>query len=391
MNDAGGLTADAVGWIEDLSDLGLAARTEYYSGAELAGLVRSAASFALGRTIDDTEEEAGIVTRNDFELSLQEVKAAFGKQDDHLKMRYPFGISACSTSIQRVMRDLERFTRPIALKLPRIHSLLLVGSGGGGAGVTGLAAWAAARASSNGVTDFVRLITSLDLITASEGGSEAARAAALAAKFDEAKEMPHSLIVFDDIDQLCAGNGAAGYSSVMIATLRALLRSPPAANTFAKAGGATEIKLSGGARTMHIIATTSRADAACLILNQLFDETIGEFFVLLVNSVCPSCRLTCCTAVVPYLERATEVALLLQGTEHLSDNIIDPEAMAQAIIKRLNKVGIKKALRIAERVLAATIIHESDNCKDVQANALESILEDISSDSMSTQTLCEMM
>lgn len=280
MKDAGGLHPKALDWIEDLSDDGLAARTEHYSGAELAGLVRSAASFALGRAVNEEEDtdKVGMILRGDFEESLKEVRPALGKQDDLLKLRYPLGITACSASIERVMRDLARFTYPIAYGRSRIQSLLLVGAGGkGGTGVTGLAAWAATRASVSSASDYVRFITALDLITASDGGSEAARAAALAEKFSEAKEMPRSLLVLDDVDQVCAGNGLAGYSSVMVATLRALLRSPPTDATVAKAGGHIESHHSDNTRTLHIIATTSRSDAACSVLHELFDETVGKF------------------------------------------------------------------------------------------------------------------
>jgi vesicle-fusing ATPase len=230
MKLAGGLNSEAVEWIEDLSEGGLAAATDYYSGAELAGLVRSAASFALSRTFDsDDKNELGVVTRKDLEASLQEVRAALGKQDELLQLRCPFGVSLCSDSTERVSRDLKRFTIPMVELRPQIQSLLLVGGGGkGGAGVTALAAWAAIEASNNGITDYVRFITALDVLSDSEGGDDASRAAALVSKFEEAKTMPHSLLVLDDVDQLCAGQGACGYSSIMVATLRALLRTPPA-------------------------------------------------------------------------------------------------------------------------------------------------------------------
>ena len=66
MRENGALAPDAAAWIEegvqcaadgvcaveeaDEAGLGLAACTKSFSGAELAGLVRSAASFALGRS-----------------------------------------------------------------------------------------------------------------------------------------------------------------------------------------------------------------------------------------------------------------------------------------------------------------------------------------------------
>ena len=47
--------------------------TEHFSGAELAGLVRSAASFALARTVTQEEDNAGVVTARDLVNALQEV------------------------------------------------------------------------------------------------------------------------------------------------------------------------------------------------------------------------------------------------------------------------------------------------------------------------------
>jgi vesicle-fusing ATPase len=279
MREAGGLSSRAVEWMEDLGEKGMAATTEHFSGAELAGLVRSAASFALARTVeqqDTNEEEVGVVSEADLKQALKEVRPALGKQDDVLRMRFPLGISRYNSSMMRITRDLERFTAPVHSDAPRLQSLLLVGAGNGGAGATALAAWAAAEASSKGSSDYVRFVTSLDVLSAESGGGDEARAAALVDRFAEAREMSHSLLVLDDVDQLCAGTGPGGYSSVMIATLRALLRSPPASASTAKAGGQSLSKRGGG-KTVHILGATSRSDAACSILHELFDETIGKW------------------------------------------------------------------------------------------------------------------
>jgi len=226
--------------------------------------------------------------------------------------------------MKRILRDLERFTAPSATKTPRLQSLLVVGAGGnGGAGATALTAWAATQASS-GTADYVRFITALDLLTGSGDGGEEARAAALVERFAEAKEMQHSLLVLDDIDQLCAGSGPAGYSSVMLAALRALLRSPPMNTSAAKVGGQSESELARGVgRTLHILAATSRSDAACVTLHELFDETI----------------------VVPLLRETDSVQTLLRDS--LSDSISNVDAMAELMIERLGEVGCKTALRLA--------------------------------------------
>jgi hypothetical protein len=70
--------------------------------------------------------------------------------------------------------------------------------------------WAAAEASAN-----ARFLTYLDLLSKGDGGDEV-RACALVERFVEAREMAHSLLVLEDIDQLCAGSGSGGYCSIMI-------------------------------------------------------------------------------------------------------------------------------------------------------------------------------
>ena len=58
-------------------------------GAELAGLVRSAASFALGRTaIGGDDALPPSVAREDFERARAEISPALGKQDEALARRF---------------------------------------------------------------------------------------------------------------------------------------------------------------------------------------------------------------------------------------------------------------------------------------------------------------
>lgn len=143
MREQNALGQDAIELLDDGGDHGMGARTDHFSGAELAGLVRSAASFALARAVETGlgVGEDGMVAAADLERALIEVRPALGTQDEVLKRRYPFGISDCSSSMKRIIRDLTRFTTPVRSSTPRLYSLLLVGAGGviasGGAGVTG--------------------------------------------------------------------------------------------------------------------------------------------------------------------------------------------------------------------------------------------------------------
>lgn len=279
MRQQGAMSAPAIAAIEDIesSETSIPLRTEHFSGAELAGLIRSAASFALARTIDNPADE-GIVELDDLEQALLEVRPALGKQEDVLQMRYPLGISPYSPEMKRILRDLDRFITPLPFvtKKPRIQSMLLAGSGG--AGSTALASYAASQASTSNSAEYVRCITALDILASEGGGGEEARAVSLVDRFSEAKEMKSSLLVLDDVDQLCAGSGPGGYSSIMIATLRALLRSPPMTfGAVAPPGGVPGEKKGGkGGRSLLVLAATSRSDAACRTLHELFDETIGE-------------------------------------------------------------------------------------------------------------------
>ena len=111
MRETDALSKDAVEFLEDTTDTGLAAQMDHYSGAEIAGVVRSAASFALARSAMATEEgnTEGVVTAADLREALKEVRPALGKQDDVLYLRFPQGISVCSPAMDRVTRDLERF------------------------------------------------------------------------------------------------------------------------------------------------------------------------------------------------------------------------------------------------------------------------------------------
>jgi vesicle-fusing ATPase len=94
MKEAGGMSDKAQVILEEAGKDGFPARTEYFTGAELAGLIRSAASFALARTIEeDNANDVGIVNVLDLEKALREVRPALGKQDEVLEMRYPNGIS----------------------------------------------------------------------------------------------------------------------------------------------------------------------------------------------------------------------------------------------------------------------------------------------------------
>lgn len=381
MKDADGLEQCAQDMIEDLSENGLASQSEKFTGAEIAGLVRSAASFALARSVSEapSSEISDIkLTRADFERALLEVTPVLGRQEELLKIRFPYGISICSPSMERIVRDLQRFVAPTPLaesspsSSSRLHSLLLVGAGSkGDTGVTALSAWTASMASQNDALDYVHFITSIDLLNSGNGsGSEGARASALVDCFLEAKVMPNSMLVLDDIDQICAGNGPGGYSTVMISTLRALIRTPPDTSSVSKAGGQSISKRKNTIRSMHVLATTSRSDAACSVLHEIFEEVI----------------------VVPLLSDVGSVDRLLMDLGYVHNS----KAMASLMMEKLTRVGVKSVIRLAERAQAsASLLLGTSNVDkvtpDLQTKALKDILNDLESDAFVSNEMCELM
>ena len=156
----------------------------------------------------------------------------------------------------------------------------------------------------------------------------------------------------------------------MIATLRALLRSPPAGTNVAKAGGHSQLqKDKDGKRrgkTLRILAATSRTDAACSILDELFDETL----------------------VVPLLSDVQSVQkLLTSGAEASGLNVANVKSFAEMMVDSLGSVGCKTALRLMERAVIGS--DGSSDLEKMQENALRGILEDLAVDEAAHDSVCE--
>ncbi len=383
MKENNAITNDALQFIEDIYQL--PTLTDKFTGAEIAGLVRSAASFALARSIQqnpDNTSELSQVTVSDFEQALTEVQPSLGKQDAALQKRLPHGIYSYSLTMERIMRDLQRFIAPLSMnnaKSSKLHSLMLIGGTSGGAGVSALGAWAASQSSTNDYADYVRFITAIDLLSDANSDGDATRAAILMDRFQEAYEMPHSLLVLDDIDQLCAGSGPNGYSTIMLATLRALLRTPPSNsnnfnnnnnNNVSPSSLSSNTKKRG--RSLHIIATTSRADVACSSpLLDLFEETI----------------------VVPSVSTKEEVETILQQ----DDSTCTPQKaqkMATILMEQVGPMGIKSVFRLVERAKASAFIASNgdrNTDEDAEIQALMEIVQDLRLDNGEASTLCELI
>ena len=113
----------------------LAATTKNFTGAEIAGLVKSASSFAFSRHVK-VGTTAGIsddmdnfkVKRSDFIHALDEVKAMFGVSEEELAQVVQNGILHYASQVESILRDGELVVKQVR-ESPRSHlvSILMHG------------------------------------------------------------------------------------------------------------------------------------------------------------------------------------------------------------------------------------------------------------------------
>ena len=71
----------------------------------------------------------------------------------------------------------------------------------------------------------------------------------------------------------------------------------------------------------------------------------------------------------------------------LGDQVADASSLSESIINRLGNVGIKTALRLAERA----VFTASDETKSAQLLAMEEILDDMVGDDALASKVCEVI
>jgi vesicle-fusing ATPase len=188
--------------MDDTVDLQiLAANTKNFSGAEIAGLVKSASSFAFNRLINannlsqvnEKELKNLKVTMDDFQYALDEVKPAFGVAEDTFAHCLSNGIINWGGDVQRILDDGKLFVEQVR-NSQRTHLVSVLFEGAPGAGKTALAATVAMHSD----YPFIKLITPDDYV----GMSDIAKCNAIAKVFDDAYKSPLSIVVIDNIERL---------------------------------------------------------------------------------------------------------------------------------------------------------------------------------------------
>ena len=202
----------------------LASSTKNFSGAEIEGLVKSAASFAFARqvqvdNIKKIEVETLKVTNEDFDRALSEVRPAFGASTDDLDNCVRGGILHYGQPLTNLLQSASTLIGQMqGSERTSLLSILLEGPAG--AGKTALAATLALQSS----FPFIKLVSPNALV----GMSEAAKASTIARVFDDAHKSPLSLIVLDELERLLEYvRIGPRFSNVVLQTLLTCVKRTP--------------------------------------------------------------------------------------------------------------------------------------------------------------------
>ena len=208
----------------DLSEL--AQLTKNFSGAEIAGLVKSASSFAFNRHVKvgtlaqaDNDLAELKISRADFIHALDEVKPAFGVAENEMKSCIMNGIIHYAPYIERILDDGQLFTDQVkkSTRSPLVSVLL---HGTPGSGKTALAATIAMASE----FPYIKLISSDNMI----GYSESAKMSAISKVFMDSYKSPFSVIVIDSIERILDFVPIGPrFSNGVLQTLLVLLKKTP--------------------------------------------------------------------------------------------------------------------------------------------------------------------
>lgn len=239
----------------DLAELALL--TKNFSGAEIAGLVKSASSFAFTRHVK-VGTMAGIsedvvnmkVNRADFHHALEEVQPAFGVSEEQLSSRIQYGIIHYSPTINEILKEGELFVKQVSnAESSPLFSVLLHGPTA--SGKTALAA----RIAIDSGFPFIKLISPEDMV----GFSEMARVQYISKIFDDAYKSRTSVVVVDNIERIIDWVPIGPrFSNTILQTLMVFLRKQP----------------TKGRRLLILATTTERAVLKQLDIYNSFNSDI---------------------------------------------------------------------------------------------------------------------
>ncbi|OAA46316.1 vesicle fusion factor NSFI [Metarhizium rileyi] len=208
----------------------MASLTKNYSGAEINGVVKAAASFAFSRHTEVgqmaavKQDVASMQVNNaDFMEALREVKPAYGVSEAELEDAVGLGIIQFSQYISSTIDEMMRVVGMIKND-PNKFSTSVLFHGPKGAGKTALAAHVAMMSD----FPFVKLVTPADLVGYRD---DFAKKDYVHKAFADAYKSPASILILDDFERLIGWNPIGPrFSNVMLEALTTLIVSKPPRN-----------------------------------------------------------------------------------------------------------------------------------------------------------------
>lgn len=213
--------------IDDDVDLAeLAHLTKNFSGAEIAGLVKSASSFAFNRHVkvgtvagisDDVEDLQ--INRGDFLHALEEVKPAFGVSEEELDSAMPNGILHYNPHIEGILKEGNEYVSFVRRQQPLLSVLF---HGPPGSGKTALAA----KIAKDSGFPFIKLISAGNMV----GFSEMAKIQYMNNVFLDAYKSPMNIVVIDAIERIIEWTDIGPrFSNPVLQAIMVLIDKPPPA------------------------------------------------------------------------------------------------------------------------------------------------------------------
>lgn len=304
----------------DVDLLELAYMTKNFSGAEIAGLVKSASSFAFTRHVK-VGTMAGVsddvvnmkVNRSDFMHALEEVKPAFGVSEEELSSRIQYGIIHYSPVINEILKEGQLFVKQVGEATTPLFSVLLHGPTA--SGKTALAA----RIAIDSGFPFIKLISPEDMV----GFGEMSKIQHISKVFNDAYKSRTSVVVVDNIERIIDWVPVGPrFSNAVLQTLMVFLQKQPTA----------------GRRLLVLATTTSRAVLKQLDMYNSFNSDIK----------------------VPSVTKREEIRFLLEQSEAFDAEQIEqvlegigsvtaPDEIVSVGVKKV-LLGIETAVQDPDRV-----------------------------------------
>jgi len=307
----------------DLDDL--ASRTKNYSGAELEGVVKSAASFALNRQIADIHNlNKNIdynklkITKVDFEQALNEVKPAFGVATNEFEAYLAHGLINYGSQFTQLVNTCKSFINQVETSR-RTNMLSILLEGKIGTGKTTLAAHLAVESG----FPYVKILSADKMV----GYSESSVCTMINKVFLDAYKSSLSIIVLDNIERLIQYvQVGPRFSNTILQSLLVLIKKPPPEG-----------------KRLLIIGTTGIRR----VLNGL--EVLDAFNVVLN---------------VPTLTSKADIRTVLSS----SGSYPDDETLNQLVDICPAEIGIKKLLLITEMASSRTDLDEEEDVEEDNSN-----------------------